>query len=333
MQNIRKSVFETNSSSSHSIHIDTSTELNDFIIPNDDGNVVLNGGEFGWEYIRFNDALTKANYCAVYLSEVGKYIEHDNNYILSRTKEQLEEDERYGTIRKFKSNYEQEINSKKELLKEVLLHQTLANSIIFDLTTDWNSDKYSNIDHQSIEKYILDPVFENYETLRNFIFNKKCWLFLGNDNSQAPSNFYDVDCEFKYVLILDNMKKTAFLKENYTKKDLTTQFESLWEENVKAFEAKLKDEFQSKIKSTNIAKNQDDQDINNEHNNKIYWRFEYDLKEKDDDGMCRIHVIDLNEKSVMLEGNHWDDDDAKKTFKKKLYWKTIPIEHALHVKK
>lgn len=54
---IRSSTFETNSSSSHSITIDNSyhgkTSAKD---------VNIECGEFGWEYVRFNDFATKASY-------------------------------------------------------------------------------------------------------------------------------------------------------------------------------------------------------------------------------------------------------------------------------
>lgn len=63
---IRHSVFETNSSSSHSISWSRDvTKLLDSIGPDVDGNIVLTGGEFGWGYERYSDAWTKANYCAV----------------------------------------------------------------------------------------------------------------------------------------------------------------------------------------------------------------------------------------------------------------------------
>ena len=65
MKTIRKSVFETNSSSTHSISIDDSGANYTSITPDRDGNIVLKGGQFGWEIGDFNDPLTKANYCAV----------------------------------------------------------------------------------------------------------------------------------------------------------------------------------------------------------------------------------------------------------------------------
>lgn len=66
MINIRGKVFETNSSSTHSITITTnSSGIYDTIIP-DNGVITLVGGQFGWEWEKYNDPLTKANYAAVY---------------------------------------------------------------------------------------------------------------------------------------------------------------------------------------------------------------------------------------------------------------------------
>lgn len=63
---IRHGVFETNSSSSHSISISLDSDcLMYTMIPDEDGNIVLGGGDFGWEIESYNDAWTKANYCAV----------------------------------------------------------------------------------------------------------------------------------------------------------------------------------------------------------------------------------------------------------------------------
>jgi hypothetical protein len=65
MKNIRRGIFETNSSSSHSISIVDGSGILDTIIPDDNGNIILTGGEFGGAWERINDSLTKANYCAV----------------------------------------------------------------------------------------------------------------------------------------------------------------------------------------------------------------------------------------------------------------------------
>lgn len=63
---VRKGVFETNSSSSHSISIadDTKQFVMDTIYPNQHGVVEVHGDEFGWEWFKHNDAATKASYAA-----------------------------------------------------------------------------------------------------------------------------------------------------------------------------------------------------------------------------------------------------------------------------
>lgn len=68
MINIRLGLFETNSSSTHSIFIAPSSEGIYETLYVHKGTVHLTGGEFGWEYKKYNDAKTKANYAAVFLS-------------------------------------------------------------------------------------------------------------------------------------------------------------------------------------------------------------------------------------------------------------------------
>lgn len=63
---IRHNVWETNSSSSHSLSIADATKefVLDTIYPDQDGVVTVKGGEFGWEWAKYNDADTKATYAA-----------------------------------------------------------------------------------------------------------------------------------------------------------------------------------------------------------------------------------------------------------------------------
>lgn len=63
MKQIRRGVFETNSSSMHSITIADKEGLYDTLAVQDDGTVVLHSGEFGWDEETFTDAATKAAYC------------------------------------------------------------------------------------------------------------------------------------------------------------------------------------------------------------------------------------------------------------------------------
>jgi hypothetical protein len=152
MKNIRKAVFETNSSSSHSIHIDNETALLDTsLLPNDDGVVILTGGEFGWAWERFNDAVTKANYCAVKESGVSL-----------------------------------------DLLKQAIMEQTGAKEVTYIGSGDWDAEKNSGpwayIDHDS--HGTAGDLF-TVEMIKNFVFNPNCWLVTGNDNEYNPFNLFD----------------------------------------------------------------------------------------------------------------------------------------------
>jgi|GEM_PF-1718876 len=63
MKNIRNNVFETNSSSSHSISISEAEGILDTIECDHNGVITIVGGGFGREWEAYNDPITKASYC------------------------------------------------------------------------------------------------------------------------------------------------------------------------------------------------------------------------------------------------------------------------------
>ena len=65
MKTIRKNVFETNSSSTHSISISMEDNVLDIMIPSYDGVIKLDGGQFGRSWDKFNDPNSKASYAAL----------------------------------------------------------------------------------------------------------------------------------------------------------------------------------------------------------------------------------------------------------------------------
>lgn len=65
--NIRHSVFETNSSSTHCISISNNLDNIQLVTPDDDGIVRIPTGEFGWNEKEFHDFETKASYLATYI--------------------------------------------------------------------------------------------------------------------------------------------------------------------------------------------------------------------------------------------------------------------------
>lgn len=165
MINIRHSVFETNSSSTHSLSISNSTpEMYDTILPDSEGKIILTGGQFGWEWERYNDSLVKANYLAV--------------TVFNREKEKAE-------------------------LIEVLKNHTGAKEVVFNFNIkDYDGVNWSYIDHDS--EFVGLQAFTSSETLKEFIFSPQSWLFTGNDNDEAPPNFYDVESiAYQYKLVVE----------------------------------------------------------------------------------------------------------------------------------
>lgn len=174
MLNIRSNVFETNSSSSHSISINKdSSGIYETIEPDDNGIVVLNGGQFGWEYEACNDALTKANYLAVKAMHdlsIGKILGNKNI----------------------------------KMLKEAIIEHVGAKGVNLNLDV---KDYSSYIDHQSVD--VADHIFADKESVKKFIFDKGSYLFTGNDNNDAPPNFYDIanpGIKYNYEVSIDGIE-------------------------------------------------------------------------------------------------------------------------------
>ncbi|MBW3020303.1 hypothetical protein KY334_03325, partial [Candidatus Woesearchaeota archaeon] len=164
IRKIRHGVFETNSSSSHAISVCmfNKNELMDLsLIPDEDGNIVLNGGEFGWEKEKFYDAKTKASYLAVY----ANYFNNDEF---------------------------------KNVLSDVIKNQTGCENVVFNLSVDWNDANYSYIDHESTDGKQFHYLFKKENVLRQFIFNKNSVLITGNDNEDC---YYDVTSDMLEIVI------------------------------------------------------------------------------------------------------------------------------------
>lgn len=161
----RHGVFETNSSSSHSISIDENTMMLDTsLIPNEDGQLIIAGESFGWEWAKYNDARTKAQYC-------------------------------------FADSHGNE--SRMNMLKELLMEQTQAKEIVFPGESEdrWNGPGGASVDHES--SGTSSEAFASKDSLRAFIFNMNSILYTGNDNGSAPLNFYVADpVTMKYKLVV-----------------------------------------------------------------------------------------------------------------------------------
>lgn len=165
----RDGLPETNSSSSHSVVIDMSNYFPDsevISLPMDENNNIHIPGNvnFGWEWEKYNDALTKIQYvCGIICDRNSKKVKQ---------------------------------------LKEIVKSFTGANDVIFDWEADYKKrieagekpddiwKAVPEIDHNSSD--IFCEIIENKDTLKNFIFNPNSWLFLGNDNGGDSEQFFKI---------------------------------------------------------------------------------------------------------------------------------------------
>lgn len=177
----RHGVFETNSSSTHSLGIRMCVphKLNDqqiqwSHIPVEAGVCRVWPGEFGWEVETYYDAPTKASYALTYLRsfgdrEVGKweYPPPDHKPIWVAKPD--------GT----KAHWE-------NMLIRAVLCRTGAKEVRFvPLGTrgyglDPNAPNWGYIDHQSSD--VCEEAFASQEALEAFIFNPESFLHTDNDN-------------------------------------------------------------------------------------------------------------------------------------------------------
>lgn len=146
MEVIRRGVFETNSSSSHSVSIKHGDYVPEKLYV-EDGICKIYPGEFGWEEFDYNDAATKAAYCLTYV----KMFEEEETEPLSM------------------------------MLREVIAEVTGAD--VEFVAEDGSSWGY--IDHQSSDVWraACGDAFRNKKALKAFIFNSRSVLTTNNDNN------------------------------------------------------------------------------------------------------------------------------------------------------
>lgn len=140
----REGVFETNSSSTHSICISPGDFKPDRIPVDENGVCRIWPGEFGWGYDRFTDAPTKASYAYVYAQ--------DDEELMRR-------------------------------LESVIRQATGAREVVFCRDAgEFYPSGY--IDHQSDrgDRDVGAAAFENDERLHRFIFSPRSELVIDNDN-------------------------------------------------------------------------------------------------------------------------------------------------------
>lgn len=175
MKQIRQGVFETNSSSTHTLHIsnkELSIDLLDTSLqPDEQGNLIIDGeNEFGWEFETYGDAPTKAFYVGLLL-----FYLRDDYRLYSKRKKDIEE--KGGEFQKWVlKNYKTCRQNFVSVLREQVGFKKLQ--IPSDLPTT-----KGYIDHQSAESLCDFEFLLDKEKIRSLIFNTKSTIETGNDNS------------------------------------------------------------------------------------------------------------------------------------------------------
>lgn len=148
MKLVRHGVFETNSSSCHSLSIG-STGVYQGITPDHNNLIVIgNYNEFGWSQEYYCDPEDRLAYAYIYAMDWSG-----------------ENKERYMNT-----------------LQNVVCGHTGASAVTHnDSGKEWSYD-YGYIDHQSVEDGDLDYIFEDENLLKSFIFDKDSWIQTDNDN-------------------------------------------------------------------------------------------------------------------------------------------------------
>jgi hypothetical protein len=158
----RHAVFETNSSSTHSITMGPASEglIDTGWYINENGHIRIPLMEFGWEDEDYSDFESKLAYASLYVRDwarAGSYGERD--------------DEKDA--------------EKKALYWSILLNVVQARTKCTDLVWESSYSKWAEgyIDHQSVESNDLDYLFEDPARLDDFLFSTESVLHTQNDNS------------------------------------------------------------------------------------------------------------------------------------------------------
>lgn len=176
MKLIRNSVFETNSSSCHSISVDSTMILNNIPTPDENGEIFIGSRDFGWEYHKYNYFYDKAAYLIVYIrdwtgSKVDEFkaiFENVVSEVTGCTKILYEDNFWVGTEQSYpERKYNEETKTYEETGKIITY-------------TSYTGGGY--IDHQSVEDRDLHYMFEDINSMKSFLFSSNSVLTTDNDN-------------------------------------------------------------------------------------------------------------------------------------------------------
>lgn len=148
-QLIRNSVFETNSSSTHSLTIVSGGEYvhPNTLVPDYDNILRVPAGDFGWSVEDYYDAESKLSYLLIYIRDWVNDEEVKARFM--------------------------------ELLQQEVGGYVGAASVMLDDDNRMYGGGY--IDHQSVEDRALDYIFEQ-NLIKDLVFNPNSFVHTDNDN-------------------------------------------------------------------------------------------------------------------------------------------------------
>lgn len=155
MEVIRNGVFETNSSSTHSICISRLGSNNDHLQKFPDGFIYVFPNKFGWEERIYNDPCTKASYCLTYVMQFFDHKSMGMNSVLGKDRLEM-------------------------LTKAIALHESVDEKSVVFSPMSCSYYNWGYIDHQS--SGVCSDAFSSINRLKSFIFNSKSILITDNDN-------------------------------------------------------------------------------------------------------------------------------------------------------
>ena len=155
-QVIRHGVFETNSSSTHTICINK-----DFKWPLKENSIEFGTGEFGWEFENYYDIWSKAEYL--------------HEAILSKANDKAE----YENLKAEFTKLLNDIGIEKVNWAEIKWEDD-------DTYPDWNSHGY--IDHGNNLWELIQLMLKDPNLFYGFLFNNESCICTGNDNDEEDVN-------------------------------------------------------------------------------------------------------------------------------------------------
>ena len=174
---IRTGVFETNSSSVHTISISKSDEYKSVLEKMSGEGLAFTSGQFGWEYEVYSSTWDKACYLWTGIIESYCFGKDAVEKIKDNIKSVLN---KYGVSPVFEPYKEASYKHSDGTLEHYL---TFENSAYIDHgneLSEWLGAMFPN-DGEDIDE----------ELLLEYLFNPNSCVFTGNDNSDATDYYYD----------------------------------------------------------------------------------------------------------------------------------------------